>query len=156
MGWTRRFFAPMRTAGLQRRRIFSSGAAGAVKEGDLVFAAGNPAPTARSTTAAQLTFYRDTALPLVLNRLMPRIQLLTPLTSKNDAAQAALTSMLSTLQNRGGKINWIARRPAGGAQDDFRREDPSHGGERIRRWGRPLAARCGTKWRTAYKNWAPV
>ncbi|MGA2740499.1 MAG: S46 family peptidase [Bryobacteraceae bacterium] len=50
-------------------------AAGA-KEGELVFAAGNPATTARATTAAQLTFYRDTALPVALARWAPRIQLL--------------------------------------------------------------------------------
>ncbi len=40
-----------------------------VKDGDPVFAAGNPGVTTRSTTAAQLTFYRDTALPLALARL---------------------------------------------------------------------------------------
>lgn len=48
-------------------------AAGA-KEGELVFAAGNPATTARATTAAQLAFYRDTALPVALARWAPRIQ----------------------------------------------------------------------------------
>ena len=38
-----------------------------LRQGELVFASGNPAPTMRSSTAAQLAFYRDTALPLTLS-----------------------------------------------------------------------------------------
>ena len=44
-----------------------------VKEGDLVFLGGNPGPTGRLSTASQLTFLRDTALPLRLTRLQPRV-----------------------------------------------------------------------------------
>ena len=58
-------------------------AAGA-KDGDLVFAAGNPATTVRATTAAQLTFYRDTALPVALARWGPRIQQLTAFAAKSE------------------------------------------------------------------------
>ena len=42
--------------------------------GDLVFTSGNPRPTSRSATAAQLTFCRDTSLPLETARLFARIQ----------------------------------------------------------------------------------
>ena len=124
-----------------------------VKEGDLVFAAGNPAPTARSTTAAQLTFYRDTALPLVLNRLMPRIQLLTPLAAKNDAAQAALTSLLSTYKVAAGKLI--------GLRDDrlVARKTIFEGKVRHTVERDPALGMAGGKvWdevATAYKNWAP-
>jgi len=124
-----------------------------VKDGDLVFAAGNPAPTARSTTAAQLTFYRDTALPLVLNRLMPRIQLLTPLAAKNDAAQAALTSLLSTYKIAAGKLI--------GLRDDrlVARKTIFEGKVRHTVERDPALGMAGGKvWdevATAYKNWAP-
>jgi hypothetical protein len=50
-----------------------------VQDGDLVFASGNPGPTARSTTAAQLMFYRDTALPFAVSRELDRIQQLSGL-----------------------------------------------------------------------------
>jgi hypothetical protein len=68
-----------------------------VKEGDMVFAAGNPGPTMRSSTAAQLTFYRDTALPLTLNRLMTRIQLL-------KGESPTLTALLTEYKLAAGKL----------------------------------------------------
>ncbi len=55
-----------------------------VKEGDLVFASGNPRVTMRETTAAQLTFYRDTALPVELTRLAARIRALNQFAAKNE------------------------------------------------------------------------
>jgi hypothetical protein len=124
-----------------------------VKEDELVFAAGNPGPTARSTTAAQLTFYRDTALPLTLNRLMPRIQLLTPLAAKNDAAQAILTSLLSTYKIAAGKLI--------GLRDDrlVARKTIFEGKIRHTVERDPALGMAGGKvWdevATAYKNWAP-
>jgi len=123
------------------------------KEGDFVFAAGNPAPTARSTTAAQLTFYRDTALPLTLNRLLPRIQLLTPLAAKNDAAQSVLTSLLSTYKIAAGKLI--------GLRDDrlVARKTIFEGKIRHTVERDPALGMAGGKvWdevATAYKNWAP-
>ncbi len=132
---------------------FLKWSAESVKEGDFVLAAGNPAPTARSTTAAQLTFYRDTALPLVLNRLTPRIQALTPLAQKDAAAQAALTSLLSTYKIAAGKLI--------GLRDDrlVARKTIFEGKVRHTVERDPALGMAGGKvWdevATAYKNWAP-
>jgi hypothetical protein len=55
-----------------------------VKDGDFVFAAGSPLTTARSTTVAQLNFYRDTQLPLMVQRLGVRIKPLTKFSAVSD------------------------------------------------------------------------
>ena len=82
--------------------------AAGVKEGELVFTAGNPATTVRETTAAQLTFYRDTALPAALARLGPRIQQLTAFAAKSEdnqrAAQPVLTGYLESYKSAAGKL----------------------------------------------------
>ena len=75
----------------------------ALKEGDPVFAEGDPGPTMRSTTAAQLTFFRDTALPLALGRLGPRVQKLNAFLQK-DEAQATLRALLETYKTSAGKL----------------------------------------------------
>jgi Peptidase S46 len=79
-----------------------------VKEGDLLFAAANPAPTARSSTAAQLAFERDTALPAAITRLESRIQQLTRFSSQNEsnlrAAQPVLAQFLSEYKITAGKL----------------------------------------------------
>ncbi len=79
-----------------------------VKDGDLVFAAGNPAITVRETTAAQLTFYRDTALPVALARLGSRIRQLTEFAAKSDdnqrMAQSVLTGFLESYKSAAGKL----------------------------------------------------
>jgi hypothetical protein len=79
-----------------------------VKDGELVFAAGNPATTVRETTAAQLTFYRDTALPAALARLKPRIQQLTVFAAQSEdnqrAAQPLLTEFLESYKSAAGKL----------------------------------------------------
>jgi hypothetical protein len=116
-----------------------------VKEGDFVFAAGNPAPTARSTTAAQLTFYRDTALPLVLNRLMSRIKVL--------PEGPVLTSLLSQYKIAAGKLiglrddRLVARKTIfeGKIRHAVER-DPALGMAAGKVWDEVAAA---------YKNWAP-
>jgi len=72
-----------------------------VQDGDLVFASGNPGPTARSTTAAQLTFYRDTALPLAVSRSLDRIQQLSTL---GPTAQSTLTPLLNNFKRDAGKL----------------------------------------------------
>jgi hypothetical protein len=82
--------------------------AGGVKDGDLVFAAGNPAITVRETTAAQLSFYRDTALPAALARLRPRIQQLTAFAAQSEdnrrLAQPLLTEFLENYKSAAGKL----------------------------------------------------
>jgi hypothetical protein len=79
-----------------------------LKEGDLVFASGSPLATARSTTVAQLNFYRDTALPLVLSRVGSRIKPLTKFSSESDAnkklAEPVLKELLATYKATIGKI----------------------------------------------------
>ncbi|HTB15167.1 MAG TPA: S46 family peptidase [Bryobacteraceae bacterium] len=116
-----------------------------INEGDFVFAAGNPAPTARSTTAAQLTFYRDTALPLTLNRLMPRIQML--------PEGPVRTALLSEYKIAAGKLI--------GLRDDrlVARKTIFEGKIRHTVERDPALGMAGGKvWdevATAYKNWAP-
>ena len=73
-----------------------------VKEGDLVFAAGNPGPTSRGATAAQLTFYRDTSLPLAVARLQTRLQLLAGVAT--PGAQAAVTQLVNEFKSDAGKL----------------------------------------------------
>ncbi|MBV9399367.1 MAG: S46 family peptidase [Bryobacterales bacterium] len=66
-----------------------------VKEDDVVFSAGNPAPTLRSATSAQLTFYRDTQLPLTVSRLQARIKTLGDFAAQNPKSRDAVESVLS-------------------------------------------------------------
>ena len=75
----------------------------AIRDGDLVFAAGDPGPTTRATTAAQLTFYRDTALPILLARYGPRIQKLNAFPQKEEA-QATLRDLLEIYKTSAGKL----------------------------------------------------
>ena len=83
-------------------------AAEGVREGDLVFAAGNPGPTGRLSTAAQLTFYRDAWLPTALGRLQPRVQQLNAFAAAGAAnlraAQSTLAALLSEYKADAGKL----------------------------------------------------
>jgi hypothetical protein len=80
----------------------------AVKDGDLVFASGSPLATSRSTTVAQLTFYRDTALPLLLSRIGARIKPVTKFSAESDAnkklAEPILKDLLANYKSTVGKI----------------------------------------------------
>jgi len=82
--------------------------AGGVKDGDLVFAAGNPGPTGRLSTAAQLTFYRDSLFPVILARLQPRVQQLNTFAAASaanlQAAQSTLAALLSEYKSGAGKL----------------------------------------------------
>ena len=120
----------------QPRRI-SCSRPEAVQEGDLVFAAGNPGPTMRLSTAAQLTFYRDTALPIALARLQPRIQQLASIPS----AEPILTTCLNSYKLAAGEADRPARRPPDRTQDFFEgkvrrtvERDPKLGAEAGKVW----------------------
>lgn len=128
-----------------------------VKDGDVVFASGNPQGTSRLWTSAQLAFYRDTALPFALTRLQSRIQALSTFAAKSDenlhAAQPVLTSFLTSYKLAAGKLI--------GLRDDrlIARKTVFEG--KIRRAvdrDAKVGAQAGKVWdevAAAYKNWAP-
>ena len=131
-------------------------AAGA-KEGELVFASGNPATTARATTAAQLTFYRDTALPVALARWAPRIQQLTAFAAKSEndrrAAQPVLMAFLENYKSAAGKLiglrddRLVSRKTIFDAKIRQAVEnDPKLGKQGAQVWDQVA---------TAYKTWVP-
>jgi hypothetical protein len=132
-------------------------AAGA-NDGELVFAAGNPATTVRATTAAQLTFYRDTALPVALARWGPRIQQLTAFAAKGEndrrAAQPVLTGFLESYKSAAGKLI--------GLRDDRLVSRKTIFDAKIRQAVEndpKLGKAGGLVWdqiAAAYKNWAPL
>jgi len=66
-------------------------------DGSLVFAAGNPAPTSRLATVAQLNFYRDTMLPVNLARIQSRVVDLRAFAVKSEANLAAAQRVLAEL-----------------------------------------------------------
>ncbi len=80
----------------------------AIKDGDLVFASGSPLTTSRSTTVAQLNYYRDTALPLLLARVGSRIKPVTKFSAENEGnkklAEPLLKDLLATYKSNVGKL----------------------------------------------------
>ncbi len=129
-----------------------------VKDSDLVFLAGNPGPTARLSTAAQLTFLRDTALPLRLERLQPRVQQLNAYAAQGEAnlraAQATLSALLTLFKTDAGKLI--------GLRDDrlVTRKTAFEG--KIRRaveGNAKLGVEAGKVWdeiAAAYRKWKPL
>ncbi len=69
----------------------------AVKEGDLVFASGSPLTTERSTTVAQLNYYRDTALPLAMQRIGARIRPAMKVSAESEANKKMVEPVLKDL-----------------------------------------------------------
>jgi hypothetical protein len=128
-----------------------------VKEGDLVFATGNPGPTSRGATAAQLTFLRDTALPVAVSRLQTRIQQLSAFATAGEensrAAQSTLTLFLNTFKTDVGKLI--------GLRDDRLVTRKTVFEQKIRRAvenDSKLGASAAKVWddvAAAYKKWAP-
>lgn len=127
------------------------------KDGELVFAFGNPATTVRATTAAQLTFFRDTALPAALARLTPRIQQLNAFAAKSEndrrAAQRVLTAFLESYKSAAGKLiglrddRLVSRKTTFDAKIRQAVEnDPKLGKPAGQVWDQVAAA---------YKTWAP-
>jgi hypothetical protein len=68
-----------------------------VRETGLLFVAGSPAATARLDTSAQLTFYRDTSLPLAVSRVATRIDTLRSFTPKSDDERHIAETVFSSL-----------------------------------------------------------
>ena len=129
-----------------------------VQEGGLVFAAGNPGPTGRLSTAAQLAFYRDTWLPLTIGRLQPRVQQLNTFAAASEAnlhaAQSTLAALLSEYKSDAGKLI--------GLRDDRLVTRKTNFEGRIKRAVQAdskLGAEAAKVWdevASAYKKWTPL
>ncbi|HEX5431750.1 MAG TPA: S46 family peptidase [Bryobacteraceae bacterium] len=133
-----------------------------VQDGDLVFSSGNPRPTARLSTSAQLAFYRDTVFPLAISRLESRIQLLTGLGAQSDAKhqaaqpaplQQAMDELVTDYKLTAGKLI--------GLRDDRLSARKTAFEDKIRRSvenNSKLGADAGKVWdqvASAYKTWTP-
>jgi hypothetical protein len=70
-----------------------------VRQGDLIFAAGNPEVTSRTVTAAELKYLATSVLPLEVTRLKPVIEQLATFSAQNDANRQAAEPTLSALLN---------------------------------------------------------
>ena len=120
-----------------------------VKDGDLVLESGNPGATSRSVTAAQLTFYRDTALPVSVARAQARIQALSAFPTATE-----LTPLLNGLKTDAGKLI--------GLRDDRLVTRKTTFEQKIRRAveaDSKLGAEAAKVWddvASAYKKWAPL
>ena len=129
-----------------------------VKEGDLVFLGGNPGPTGRLSTASQLTFLRDTALPLRLTRLQPRVVQLNAFAASSEdnlrAAQSTLSRLLTQYKTDAGKLI--------GLRDDRLVTRKTAFESKIRRaveGNAKLGAEAGKVWdeiAAAYRKWKPL
>jgi hypothetical protein len=138
--------------------LYLKWAAEGVKEGDLVFLGGNPGPTGRLSTASQLTFLRDTALPLRLARLQPRVQQLNAFAAASEdnlrAAQSTLARLLTEYKSDAGKLI--------GLRDDRLVTRKTAFESKIRRaveGNAKLGAEAGKVWdeiTTAYRKWRPL
>ena len=128
-----------------------------VKEDDLVFLAGNPGPTGRLSTSAQLTFYRDAELPFRLARIQPRIQQLNTFAVASEAnlraAQSTLAALLTIYKSDAGKLI--------GLRDDRLVIRKTNFELKIRRaveGSAKVGAEAGKVWdevAAAYKKWTP-
>ena len=120
-----------------------------VKDGDLVFAAGSPAATARLATVAQLTFYRDTALPVTVARLETRIAALRGVSgSERELADLAAQYKLAAGKLIGLRDDWLIARKTRFEKKlrNAVQADPKLGVEGGKVWDDVAAA---------YKTWTP-
>jgi hypothetical protein len=122
-----------------------------VKEGDLVFAASNPGATSRLATAAQLTFYRDSSLPLAVARLQTRLQLLAGIAT--PGAEATVTQLVSEFKSDAGKLIGLRDDRLVTRKTTFEgkikravQNDPKLGADAAKVWDDVAAA---------YKKWTP-
>lgn len=125
-----------------------------IKENDLVFMAGNPGPTGRLSTSAQLNFYRDAELPLHINKLQPRIQQLNTFAVASEAnlraAQSTLAALLTMYKSDAGKLIGLRDDRLSTRKTNF----DSRSAARWRGPRRPARkrGRCGTRWRRPIRN----
>jgi hypothetical protein len=128
----------------------------ALKDGDLVFAAGSPLTTSRSTTVAQLNFYRDTALPIMLSRIGSRIKPVTKFSGQSEdnkkVADPVLKDLLATYKSTVGKLIGLKDQRMQIRKTLFEQKirnaverDPKLGTEGAKVWDQVA---------TAYKSWA--
>jgi len=126
-----------------------------VKEEDLVFSSGSPLTTSRSTTVAQLSFYRDVALPVTLSRVGSRIKPVTRFSAVNDdnkkVAEPVLKDLLATYKSVVGKLIGLRDQRLQIRKKLFEQKvrnaverDPKLGTEGGKVWDEVA---------TAYKNW---
>jgi hypothetical protein len=127
-----------------------------VKDGDLVFAAGSPLATSRSTTVAQLNFYRDTALPIMLSRIGSRIKPVSKFSGQSDdnkkVAEPVLKDLLANYKSVVGKLIGLRDQRMQIRKTLFEQKirnaverDPKLGTEGSKVWDQVA---------TAYKSWA--
>jgi len=126
-----------------------------IKEEDLVFSSGSPLTTSRSTTVAQLNFYRDIALPATLSRVGARIKPVTRFSAVNDdnkkVAEPVLKDLLATYKSVVGKLIGLRDQRLQIRKKLFEQKvrnaverDPKLGSEGGKVWDEVA---------TAYKNW---
>lgn len=70
------------------------------KEGDLVFAAGNPATTARLSTLSQLEYLRDVVYPAQIKSYNRRAEILKEFGAKSPEKESTVAPLLWDLENR--------------------------------------------------------
>lgn len=116
-------------------REFLKWSSDGVKDGDLVLASGNPGPTSRLATAAQLTFQRDTRLPIEVARLQTRIQI------------SALPSLVALFKTEAGKLI--------GLRDDRLVSRKTNFEGKIKRAVDTEGAKTWDEVAAAYKKWTP-
>jgi len=131
--------------------------AAGVEDGELVFVAGNPGTTSRLATAAQLAFYRDTALPLGLSRLQSRIAAINAFAAQSPEnarqAQHTLFSLNNTYKSSAGKLIGLKDDRLMARKQNFEKKlrnsvehDPKLGASAGKVWDEVSAA---------YKTWTP-
>jgi hypothetical protein len=128
-----------------------------VEDGGLVFVGGNPGTTSRLATTAQLTFYRDTSLPLALARLQSRIKALNEFAGKSAEnarlAQHTLFGLNNSYKSTAGKLIGLKDSRLMARKQNFEKKlrnsvehDPKLGAEAGKVWDEITAA---------YKAWTP-
>jgi Peptidase S46 len=127
------------------------------QDGGLVFVGGNPGTTSRLSTTAQLTFYRDTSLPLTLTRLQSRIRALNEFAAQNAEnarlAQHTLFGLNNSYKSTAGKLIGLKDDRLMARKQSFERRlrnsvehDPKLGTDAGKVWDEIVAA---------YKAWTP-